>query len=420
MEKICITTYGCSYNQADSEIMKGILSKAGYTLVESPMESQLNIINTCVVKSPTEARMVFKIKELLKLNKPLIVAGCMPKIERRLVEAIAPNASMLGPDTIQKVVYVVRETLSGRKIVLLDDLRKSRLLLPRVRKNVVISIVPIAIGCLSSCTYCCVRFARGRLLSYSASSIIEEVKNSLKDGCKEVWITSQDCGCYGMDIGSNLPTMLMKVLRIPGKFFIRLGMMNPSHVKNMLEELIEVYRSSKIFKFLHLPVQSGSDRILRLMNREYTIKEFIQIIKRFREEFPSLTFSTDVIVGFPSETNKDFQQTVSLIRRLKPDIVNLSKFGKRPLTKAAEMEQLPHEIIKRRARKLAKLIDDIRLENNEKWLGWSGEVLIDERGKNGRMLGRNFAYKSIVIDGKLGEFKRTRIVEARATFLVGK
>jgi len=156
------------------------------------------------------------------------------------------------------------------------------------------------------------------------------------------------------------------------------------------------------------------------MNRDYTVKEFKEIVKGFRKQFPFLTLSTDIIVGFPGETGKDFQRTINLIKKFKPDIVNVSKFGKRPMTKAAEMKQLPNYTIKERAGRLVKMVKEIQLENNKKWLDWEGEVLLDEEGKKGGVIGRNFAYKPIVTKGKIGTFMRVKITEIHQTFLLAK
>lgn len=422
MEKIYVEEYGCPANIADAEIMKGLLKKAGYEIIDSPEESDLNIICTCAVKTPTEQKMIHKIKYLCLSNKPLIVAGCMPKIEKEVIEKIAPDASMLGPNSIQKVVDVVYATLEGKRIVFLEDLRKPKVCLPKVSKNDVIYITTISTGCLSDCSYCCVKQARGRLYSFPLELIEKEIKESIRKGFKEVWITSQDNGCYGMDIGMRLPYLLEKISKIPGKFFVRVGMMNPSHIKNITEDLIEAYKSEKIFKFLHLPVQSGSDRILKLMNRRYTIKHFLEIVNNFKREFPMLTLSTDIIVGFPRETERDYMKTLQLVEKIKPDIINISKYGNRPNTPAAEMEQIPRQIINERTKKLSDLVKKIGLEKNKRWVGWKGEVLIDEYGKTG-IIGRNFAYKPIVVKtdkNLMGKFVEVKIIDAKSTYLVAE
>jgi len=356
MSKVYATVHGCPNNIADYEIALGLLKQAGFKILDDVAKSDLNIIFTCVVKNPSSQRMFHKIRELTKLNKPLIVAGCMPKTERKIIEGINPKASMLGPDSIQKVVDVVNAALQGKKVVFLQDLRKPKVCLPRIRKNHIVSIIPIAIGCSSNCSYCCVKFARGKLFSYPVEKIIEEVRAAVNDGCKEIWITSQDNGCYGKDIGSSLIELLKAICAVEGQFFVRVGMMNPIYVKPILNELIEVYKNEKIRKFLHLPVQSGSDRILQLMKRGYTVKDFVEIVEKFRAAIPDIYLFTDIIVGFPTETEEDFQATVNLIKQIKPNKVNISKFGARPRTEAAKMKQLDVKIINARSKLLHEVV----------------------------------------------------------------
>ena len=270
MPKVFAQAYGCPSNIADFEIALGLLKQAGFDVAESPEEADLHIIFTCVVKSPTESRMVNRIKQLVAAQKPLIVAGCMPKVEQRLIEKIAPEASMLGPDSVEAVVEVARAALEGKKVIFTKDLRKPKLCLPRVRKSERVCIIEISNGCLSSCSYCIVKFARGRLRSYPIEKIVDEVRTAVNNGCKEIWLTSQDNGCYGVDIGTSLPELLKAVCAVPGDYTIRVGMMNPTHVKPIVDELIEAYKNEKIQKFLHLPLQSGSNRVLKTMKRGYT------------------------------------------------------------------------------------------------------------------------------------------------------
>jgi len=356
MNKIYACVYGCPSNIADCEIALCLLKQASFEIVDNANRSDLNIIFTCIVKTPTEQRMIHLIKELTKLNKPLIVTGCMPKTEQRVIERINPQASLLGPNSIEKIVNVARATLEGKKVIFTEDLRKPKLCLPRVRKNSNIGIIEISNGCLSNCSYCQVKFARGKLFSYPVEKIVEEAKLAIKNGCKELWITSQDNGCYGKDIGTNLPKLLDEICKIEGDFSVRVGMMNPSHTKQILDDLVHVYKIKKIQKFLHLPVQSGSDRILQLMKRGYVVKDFIEIVEKFRKEIPDLFLSTDIIVGFPEETNEDFQATVELLKKIKPNKVNISKFGARPRTEALKMKQLDVKTINDRSKMLHELV----------------------------------------------------------------
>jgi len=396
MKKIFIESYGCSASLSDSEIMAGLLKEKGFEIVDSPKKSNLNVINTCIVKSPTEQRMIFRINELTKLKKPLIVAGCMPKTSKKIIGRINPNASIIGPDSIERIADVVNATIEGKKTIFLKDFRKPKICLPKVRSNPVIGIAQISIGCLGNCSYCSVKFAKGKLSSYPKEKIVEEVKTAIGNGCKEIWITSQDNSCYGKDIGSSLPELINEISKIEGEFFVRVGMMNPLHLKCILDDLIHSYKSEKIFKFLHLPVESGGDRILSLMRRGYNTKDFSNIIEKFRKEISHLTLSTDVIIGFPGESEEDFRQTIELIKEVKPDIVNISKFGARPGTEAQKLKQLDRTILNERAKFLHDLVKEISLEKNKKWIGWKGKFLVDEKVKNG-FVGRNFAYKPIFI-----------------------
>jgi len=422
MTKIYREVFGCSANVADYEIASGLLKQAGFEFASSPKQSNLNILFTCTVKAPTTQRMIFKIKELTKSNKPLIIAGCMPKTDKEVIEKINPNASMIGPDSIEKIVDAAKSTLQTKKFVFLEDLKKPKVCLPRIRRNYIINIIPVATGCLSNCNYCSVKFARGKLFSYPVEMIVNESRQAVKNGCKELYITSQDNSCYGRDIGTNLPDLLNEICKIEGKFFVRIGMMNPLHLKDILSELIEVYRNEKIFKFIHVPLQSGSDKILPLMNRGYKVKDFLEIVENFRKEFPQITLATDIIVGFPNEDDSDFKKTLEIIKEVQPDVVNISKFGARPRTEAAKLKQLDRKIVNERSKTLHELVKEITFEKNKNWIGWEGEVLIDEKIEDG-FVGRNFAYKPIVMKTKenlFGKFINIEIVNATQNSLITK
>ncbi len=421
MVKVFSECYGCSASSSDNEMMLGLLKQAGFKVVNTVEDSDINLIVTCSVKAPTEQRMVYRIKELTKLDKPMIVAGCMPKVEKEIIERINPHASLLGPDSIEKIVDVVHATILGKKVVFLKDLREPKVCLPRVSKNSLIHITQISSGCDLNCSYCIVKLAKGRLFSYPTSKIIEDIKQAVTNGVKEIWVTSQDNAAYNSD-DFRLPRLLDEICKIEGDFFVRVGMMNPLHVKEILDELIEIYKNEKIFKFLHLPLQSASNRLLQLMNRKYKIEDFVDMVEKFRKKILQLTLSTDIIVGFPTEDNDDFNLTFSLLKRMGFDIVNISKFGARPGTRASKMKQLDMETVNERSVKLHKLVKKTQLEINKKWIGWDGKILIDEKGTNNTYIGRNFAYKTVVIKEKvdLGKFFDVKIVDATSNFLFGK
>ncbi len=291
----------------------------------------------------------------------------------------------------------------------------------KIRKNQLVGITEIASGCLGACAYCIVKFARGNLKSRKIEEILKEIENSLKDGCKEIWITSQDCGCYGLDIQMNLADLLRQIVEINGDFKIRVGMMNPNHMKPILGELIEIYKNPKIYKSIHIPVQSGSDKILKSMRRGYKVKNFEKIVKEFRKIFPNITLSTDIIVGFPSEKESDFKETIEMIKRVRPDIVNISKFAPRPRTKAKRMKQLDNMVIKKRSKRLADLVRKIGMEKNKEWLSKECEILVTEKGKRkNQLMGRNEYYKPVIFEGKknvMGKFLKVKITNFGLTHL---
>ena len=236
-------------------------------------------------------------------------------------------------------------------------------------------------------------------------------------------VAEQDNAAYGLDCRTNLIELLKKICSIKGNFYIRIGMMDPDNVLNILDELIEMYKNPKIFKFLHIPLQSGSDRILKLMNRKYKTEDFKKIIMKFKGEIPDITISTDIICGFPGETAKDFNLSLKLIAWLKPDVLNISRYWKRKGTLAAEFpNQVLGRDIKARSTAMTKLFSSIAPKRNKSWLGWSGKILIDEKGKPGSWIGRSFTYKPVVIksDSNLaGQKLKVKITEAKPNYLIG-
>ena len=419
MAKIWVEAYGCSASFSDSEMISGLILNGGHTLAENSQDSDLNVIVTCSVKDATAAKMVHRIKK--SNSKPLIVAGCLPKAEQKTVEKFAENASLLGPNSIGKTLQVIKSTLDGKKMIALDDSDISKVGLPKIRLNPAIGIVEIASGCMSECTFCQTKLAKGDLQSYRVGDIVRQVNAELSDGCNEVWLTSTDNGCYGFDINSDLPELVHTVSEIPQKFFIRVGMMNPMYMPRIRDGLLKSFESTKVFKFLHVPVQSGSDRVLNDMKRGHTAQTFRDVTDHFRNKFEKFTISTDVIVGFPTETEGDFEQTLELLRETKPDIVNLSRYSKRPGTDAAEMKQIDVSEIKRRSKIMYELISKISKENNRKWIGWKGHVIFDEEYNN-QIRGRNFAYKPIFVNklSKIGHISTVKITDATTHSLIGK
>lgn len=419
MAKIFVEAYGCSASFADSEMISGLIVNGGHTLAEDSSQADLNILVTCSVKDSTANKMIHRIKSLKA--KPLIVAGCLPKAEKSTVEKISQHASMLGPNSLGKTLQVIDSTLRGIKHVELEDSDISKVGLPKVRLNSVVGIVEIASGCMSECTFCQTKLAKGDLSSYRIGDIVRQVETEISEGCKEIWLTSTDNGCYGLDIDTDLPSLVKAVSEIPEDFMIRVGMMNPMYMPKIKDKLIESYQSDKVYKFLHIPLQSGSDQVLHDMKRGHTVNTVREIIKKAKLRFTNFTISTDIIVGFPTETRSDFEKTVELINEIRPDMVNLSKFSARPGTEAAKLKQLDSAEVKNRSKIIFELINKISLENNQKWIGWKGKVLFDEQTEDG-IKGRNFAYKPVFLkeEIKIGQTCVVEIVGATTRSIQGK
>ncbi|HXX05462.1 MAG TPA: tRNA (N(6)-L-threonylcarbamoyladenosine(37)-C(2))-methylthiotransferase [Candidatus Bathyarchaeia archaeon] len=419
MAKIWVEAYGCSASFADSEMISGLIVNGGHTLAQDASDSDLNLIVTCSVKDATADKMVNRIKRLK--SKPLVVAGCLPKAEKLTVEKFSPRASLLGPNSIGKTLDVIESTLKGNKKIELVDSDVSKVGLPKVRLNHAVGIVEIATGCMSECTFCQTKLSKGEIQSFRIGDIVRQIKQELEDGCKEVWLTSTDNGCYGFDIGTDLPSLVKAVSEIDRDFMIRVGMMNPMYMSRIRDSLLESFEDNKVFKFFHIPVQSGSNKVLKDMKRGHTAEVYRKTSELFRGKFEKFTISTDIIVGFPTETEEDFEQTLKLIKETRPDIINLSRYSARPGTKASLLEQIDVSEIKRRSKMVFELSNEIVLERNQEWIGWKGPVLFDERTDDS-IKGRNYGYKPIIVEEKvkLGERHTVEITDATKHGLYGK
>jgi len=390
--------FGCSSNMADTEVLAGCLQNAGHIIVSSPEKAELVIFNTCAVKTQTENKMIHLLRKVPR-EKKLVIAGCLPLVNLRRLHREVRFDGVVGPAFGDKIVDVVRRISLGMNIEEVGEaVNMPRLDLPRMPINSCISIIPICYGCLGECAYCCVRFARGKLRSYNIEEITSKVERDLAKGFKEFWLTSQDTACYGKDIGASLPKLLRRISSLSGEFLVRVGMMTPDNFLKIKNELIEEFKSGKIFKFLHIPVQSGDDEILKRMNRRYSRVDFKTIVGAFKEEFPQSTIATDVIVGFPGETKKAFDNTYELIKDTRPDIVNISKFFARPKTSEADLgPRIDVQEMKARSGRMTHLVYNVSFERNREWGRWRGRILVDEIGKKNSVVGRNFAYKPIAI-----------------------
>ncbi|MFW9962350.1 MAG: tRNA (N(6)-L-threonylcarbamoyladenosine(37)-C(2))-methylthiotransferase [Candidatus Sifarchaeia archaeon] len=423
--KYYLETYGCSLNTADSDIIVGRLETIDGQRVNDISEAQLILLNTCGVKEPTEDKIIHRLEELGKSSTPVIVTGCLPKISPdRIEQAIPGYAALLGPQSINTLASIIPRILHGaRGIRQIESDNSYKLKWLAGPPDSVICTIPICEGCLGSCAYCAVKFARGKVRSYSISSIHRIVERCIHLGYREIRLTSQDAAVFGSDTGESLTDLLLSIGNIEGNHRFRLGMFNPNIVMSSINDLLESMQNEHFFKFFHIPLQSGSDKILKTMKRRYIVSDWVNIVERVRKRFKIPTIATDIIVGFPGENETDFKETLELIRSVKPSVTNISKYGDRPNTLASKSnEKVDTSVKKQRSRILTKLVDEILMETNETWVGWSGPIIITEKGTKGGMLGRNDSYKTVIVHKDLspGTIVDVEITSSDRTHLNGE
>lgn len=421
--KIHIKTYGCSFNQLDSEIIAGILAKKNYEIIDDDINSDLIIINSCSVKNLAESKLFNDIKKYGEQNRKIVVCGCVPQAEISYLNTKLKDISVIGINDLDKIEIVVSETLKGNIKQIVSELhdRKEnesqrvekeqlRLLTKKQNQNKLVEIIPINEGCLNFCTYCKTKYARGNLFSYSIENIKIAFENAVKNGAKEIYLTSQDTACYGFDINTNLPNLLRELLTIKGDYKIRIGMGNPNHFIKIIDEVLEIMKSDeRIYRFLHIPMQSGNNRILDEMKRMYNVETYLKIIQKARKEIPQITIANDIIVAYPTETEEEFLDTIKIMKSGGTDVLNFSRFWLRPNTPCETLHSkkdfIEGTISKERSSKLKSEFEKLAVEQNSKWIGWEGEVTVTEIGKVGTnsYVARNNYYKPIIIKIKDNE-----------------
>ena len=384
---IYIETYGCSANINNSEILAGLLSQAGYNIINNESIADTIILNTCIVKGKTENKIKRRIQDLKESKKLLIITGCMPETDAKQIQSLNHKTILLGTHHFKEITKIIKDyhenNLSDkRQEYYLSEQDEEKLNLHKKPQNKLISIIQISEGCLGNCTYCKTRLAKGKLFSYSQEKILSSIKSDLQNGAKEIWITSQDNASYGIDTKDKiqlLPQLLKEILKLPHKFKLRLGMMNPNNLLNIQDEMIEIYKSPKLYKFLHIPIQSASNKVLKHMNRPYKAEQVEEIINKFREEFPDITIATDIIIGYPTETDKDFNESLKFIQTNKPDVFNLSKFSSHKGTNAHSLKELPIETLNKRNIEIMKAHQETALENKQKFKDKIIKVLVNKK-----------------------------------------
>ncbi len=420
-----LETYGCSLNIADSDLIIGRLHQMGLERSDDITSSDIIILNSCGVKEPTEDKIISRLETLSQHPVPVVVTGCLPRISLQRVTKAIPNfAAIIGPQSLDSLGSIVLRILQGDSgIMYLDSDTSSKLRYYESPTGTVICTIPICEGCIGACSYCAVRFARTNVRSYTISEIRDVVRRCVHYGFREIRLTAQDIGAFGYDSGESLVDLLQTIAEIDGSHKFRLGMFNPNLILDKIEPVLDVMSSPHFFQFFHVPLQSGSDNVLKEMNRKYSVHEWKLVIGAIRNRFPQATIATDIIVGHPGETDEDFEMTVDVLRETRPSVINISKYGDRPGTPASKSKKKVHtQTKKRRSRQLSLLVDELVREANSFWLGWRGSVIITGKTANNQLKGRTDTYKLVIVEGNspIGEPIEVTITDTKKTHLVGK
>lgn len=402
--RVYIETYGCALNKADSLIMAGEIERAGGEITRDIEEADVIIINTCIVRRETEERMILRLREVRERYAPrkkIIVAGCLPSSMPATTREVVPEASIVTTGAVNRILEAIVSETPVYLGLDSDSRDYDEIPLPRALDREDLSIpIPIAQGCLSNCSFCITKIARPYFRSYSPRAVVRAVEKAVEMGFKEIELTAQDTAVYGLDLEKRflLPHLVSEVVDIPGDFMVRIGMMNPQWLGHIIDELIEVYRHPKVFKFLHIPVQSGDNRVLKIMKRGYTVEEFLEYIREFRDKIPDINIATDIIVGHPGEDEEAFENTVRLLREAVFDRVHIAQYSIRPLTDSASMPQVREDVKKSRSTRLQKIQEEIGYAINREFLGKRVKTLIIKRGFKGESyVGRTVSYRTVVV-----------------------
>jgi len=412
--KIHIKTFGCTANRADSHRIMQLLASEGHVFIDNPDLADLVIVNTCTVTQTTQQKVLKYINSVSDLGKDIVVAGCLPAAQPDILDGI--GCPSVTPASLDDITEIVDSNIVDSNGITAPALYNVPIL------EGVTGIVSISQGCAGQCSYCIVKQARGKLVSRPVPDIVDEIKLLVRHGAREIQLTSQDTSAYGRDMGVKLPELLRAVTAVEGDYMIRIGMMNPFTVIDIIDDIIESFKDSHIFKFLHIPIQSGSDRVLQHMNRRHTSEDFKYIVDTFRNNFPGMVISTDFIVGYPTETEQDFIDTLELLKVIRPQKVNITRYSPRPNTPSSQLRDLPSWKKKERSRRLTEVHHTINRELLRKRIGDTTHLLTTEVGKDNSTVGRDIYYNNIVVkeDLPLGNWYDVKITGSTITYLIGE
>jgi MiaB-like tRNA modifying enzyme len=415
MARYHIETYGCTSNRGESRAIERRLRDAGHRPVEDADEADVAILNTCTVVEKTERNMLRRAEELDEgTPADLVVTGCMALAQGEAFSEAGIDAEVLHWDEVPEYV------LNGECPTVTPDAEPVL--------DGVIGILPIARGCTSDCSYCITKRATGKIDSPSVAENVEKARALVHAGARELRITGQDTGVYGWDRGERkLHVLLDRICEIDGDFRVRVGMANPKGVHGIREELAEMFaKHDELYNFLHAPVQSGSDDVLGDMRRQHQVREFLEVVDTFDRHLEEWTLATDFIVGFPTETDHDFEQSQALLREVRPERINVTRFSKRPGTDAAGMKGLGGQVKKDRSRAMSELKADVVGDVYDSLIGERREVMAVEPGRGASMKCRDSAYHQIVIPEadtsgiEPGDFVSIEVTDAETVYAFGE
>ena len=436
-KKYCVVTYGCQMNLHESEKISGILSGMGMSAVNEPENADVVVFNTCCIRDTAERRAlgnIGKMKELKKKNKNLliVVTGCMTQqngFAENMKERYQYVDVILGTHNISDLENQIRIRLEKKKrvaAVLDTDGYIDDETTPVTRTSFPNAWVNINYGCNNFCTYCIVPYVRGRERSRDMKSIISECEKLIKDGYKEITLLGQNVNSYGNDVPDenvNFANLLREVAKIDGKFRIRFM---TSHPKNLTEDVVKAIRDNdKICNNIHLPIQAGSNSVLKNMNRRYTREHYLGLIDMIRRYLPDCGITTDIMVGFPYETEEDFLDTLDIVEKVRFSTAFTFIYSVRKGTKAAEMPQIPYEIKQNRIKRLIARQNEITEEISKDYVRNVYEILVEglQEKKNGYVVGRTESGRLVSAkgdDSMIGEFKNVKITAVKNAQLLGE
>mmetsp|Transcript_2871 Transcript_2871/g.6924 ORF Transcript_2871/g.6924 Transcript_2871/m.6924 type:complete len:564 (-) Transcript_2871:56-1747(-) len=414
-QRIHVKSMGCAHNSSDSEFMVGLLQEYGYILTEQLEDADMCLVNSCTVKNPSQDSAMNLVKRARAAGKPVVLSGCVPSADSSVTQGL-DGVSVLDVSQIDRIVEVAEEALKGNTVQLLTKRKVLPTLdLPKVRRNSCVEIIPISGGCLGNCSYCKTKHARGKLSSYTEDAIIKRALQAASEGASEIWLASEDTGAYGLDIGSNIAILLNKVAdSLPPGVMLKLGMTNPPYMLAHIDAVAEVLKRPNVFEFIHVPVQSGSNHVLQAMVREYTIEDFSRLADGLRALVPDLLLATDIICGFPAESEQDHEESLAMVRKYKFPVLNISQFYPRPGTAAAKMKRLPGHVAKQRSTEVTQAFDSY--ETNSHLLGREERVWFsDTEVKHGQTVGHTKGYVKVVVPREDSLLGKSKIVKVKAT-----